>query len=216
MVYKFTSDLLFFVSSGEEENEIIVGTVLQALFESISLLLRGIVEKRTALENLDLILLSIDEIVESLEAITVLVKSVNSKVSVLFTVSPVRHLKDGFTQNQLSKSHLITAIHQVVEPRNNTHYFPSYEIMMDELRDYRFYAEDMIHPNQTAINYIWEKFVNAWISEESKETMKEIKTIQNGLNHRPFNPSSKEHQQFLQSLQVKIKALQKKYSFIDL
>ena len=160
--------------------------------------------------------LSIDEIVESLEAITVLVKSVNSKVSVLFTVSPVRHLKDGFTQNQLSKSHLITAIHQVVEPRNNTHYFPSYEIMMDELRDYRFYAEDMIHPNQTAINYIWEKFVNAWISEESKETMKEIETIQNGLNHRPFNPSSKEHQQFLQSLQVKIKALQKKYSFIDL
>ena len=160
-------------------------------------------------------ILSVDEITESLEAIISLIKSVNKDATVIFTVSPVRHLKDGFAENMQSKSHLIAAIHQILNEQN-VFYFPSYEIMMDELRDYRFYAEDMIHPNQTAINYIWEKFVNAWISEESKETMKEIKTIQNGLNHRPFNPSSKEHQQFLQSLQVKIKALQKKYSFIDL
>jgi len=161
-------------------------------------------------------ILTVDEIVASLEAILVLIKLANPKASVLFTISPVRHLKDGFTQNQQSKSHLISAIHQVVEPRNNTHYFPSYEIMMDELRDYRFYAEDMIHPNQTAINYIWKKFENSWFSDESKVIMKEVSSIQNGINHRAFNPDSNEHQQFLNVLKNRIKKLQEKYPFIDL
>jgi hypothetical protein len=161
-------------------------------------------------------LLSIDEITASLQAIIVLIKSINQKITILFTVSPVRHLKDGFTQNQQSKSHLISAIHQVVEPKKYTHYFPSYEIMMDELRDYRFYAEDMMHPNLIAINYLWEKFSDSWISNDSKETMKEVSTIQNGINHRPFNPKSEEHQQFLEDLQVKVKSLQKKYPFIEL
>ncbi|MFN0728845.1 GSCFA domain-containing protein [Polaribacter gochangensis] len=159
-------------------------------------------------------LLSVDEITESLEAIIALLKSVNQKVNVLFTVSPVRHLKDGFTQNQQSKSHVISAIHQVVEPRNYTHYFPSYEIMMDELRDYRFYEEDMIHPNKTAINYIWEKFSDSWISEDSKETMKEVSTIQNGLNHRPFNSNSEKHQQFLKNLETKKHQLQQQFSWM--
>ncbi len=110
---------------------------------------------------------SVKSIIESLEAIIELIKSVNPKVSILFTVSPIRHIKDGFVENTQSKSHLISAIHQVVEPRNNVHYFPSYEIMMDELRDYRFYAEDMLHPNKIAINYIWECFQKVWISSES-------------------------------------------------
>ena len=160
--------------------------------------------------------LSVDEITESLEAIIALVKSINQKANIIFTVSPVRHLKDGFTQNQQSKSHLISAIHQVAEPKNYTHYFPSYEIMMDELRDYRFYAEDMIHPNKTAINYIWKKFTDSWISEDSKETMKEVSTIQNGIHHRPFNPNSEKHQQFLQRLQINIKKLEDKYPFMNL
>lgn len=160
-------------------------------------------------------LLSVAKITETLEAIIALVKSVNQKANILFTVSPVRHLKDGFIQNQQSKSHLISAIHQVVEPKNYTHYFPSYEIMMDELRDYRFYAEDMIHPNQTAIKYIWEKFTDSWISEDSKETMKEVSTIQNGINHRPFNSESEQHQQFLEGLKSKAKSLQEKHPFID-
>lgn len=159
-------------------------------------------------------LLTIDEITESLDAIILLLKSVNKNVSVAFTISPVRHLKDGFIQNQQSKSHLISAIHQIVEPKNNTHYFPSYEIMMDELRDYRFYAEDMIHPNQTAINYIWKKFTDSWISENSKEMMKEVLTVQNGINHRPFNPNSEEHQQFSESIKRKIVAIKEQYPFI--
>jgi lysophospholipase L1-like esterase len=152
-------------------------------------------------------LLSADEISESLESIIALIKSVNIEVSLLFTVSPVRHLKDGFVENTQSKAQLVSAIHQVVESRSSIYYFPSYEIMMDELRDYRFYAEDMIHPNQTAVNYIWDKFQKVWISKDSSKTMEAVEDVQQGLKHKPFNPNSIAHQQFLQNLEEKQKAL---------
>ncbi|QNM84663.1 GSCFA domain-containing protein [Polaribacter pectinis] len=160
-------------------------------------------------------LLSVDEVSESLEAIIELIKSVNKDINILFTVSPVRHLKDGFIENTQSKSHLIAGIHNVVNPRNKTHYFPSYEIMMDELRDYRFYAEDMIHPNKTAINYIWEKFVATWFSDDSKTTMQEIETIQKGISHRPFNENSDSHKSFLKNLEVKISNIKTKIPNIE-
>ena len=159
-------------------------------------------------------ILSINEIAESLEAISALIRSVNRNASILFTVSPVRHLKDGFVENTQSKAHLISAIHQVIEPRKNSHYFPSYEIVVDELRDYRFYKEDMIHPNKTAIDYIWEKFSIVWMSEMTNKTRKEIETIQKGLSHKPFNLDSKQHQDFLSNLEGKISLLQKEYPFI--
>jgi len=160
-------------------------------------------------------LLTVDEISESLKAIIALIRSVNKSVSILFTISPVRHLKDGFIENQQSKSHLITAIHQVVEPRNNVFYFPSYEIMMDELRDYRFYNEDMVHPNQTAIDYIWEKFRQTWMSDNTIQLMEEIDSIQKGLAHRPFHPNSEQHQEFLKNITTKIKGVQLKFPKID-
>ncbi|NRR91762.1 GSCFA domain-containing protein [Winogradskyella undariae] len=160
-------------------------------------------------------LLSVDQISESLEGIISLVKSINPKVSFLFTVSPVRHTKDGFVENTLSKSHLITAINQVVEPRQHLYYFPSYEIMMDELRDYRFYNADMIHPNQLAIDYIWEKFKTVWLSDEALKTSKIISTIQAKKAHRPFNPNSEAHLVFLQKLQVDIEDLQHEYPFFN-
>ncbi|MBG7630366.1 MAG: GSCFA domain-containing protein, partial [Bacteroidetes bacterium] len=103
-------------------------------------------------------LLTIEDIVASLENICTLIKDLNPSANILFTVSPVRHLKDGFVENAQSKAHLISAIHQVINEKNQLFYFPSYEIMMDDLRDYRFYASDMVHPNQTAIDYIWEQF----------------------------------------------------------
>jgi len=159
-------------------------------------------------------LLSIDETIESLQSIIALLRSVNKKASILFTVSPIRHLKDGFIENTQSKAHLIAAIHQVVEPRHNLYYFPSYEIMMDELRDYRFYAEDMIHPNQTAVNYIWEKFKEVWISKEASETINAVDFIKKGLQHRPFNPNSEAHQKFLKNLEERKILLQKKHSHI--
>lgn len=160
-------------------------------------------------------LLTVEEVSESLEAINSLIKSINPETTIIYTVSPVRHIKDGFIENQRSKAHLLSAIHQVVESRNNTHYFPSYEIMMDELRDYRFYAEDMIHPNQTAIDYIWEKFSEVWFSEETLETMKEVKTIQKGLMHKPFNPNSEAHQLFLKKLQQKKETLLQAFPFMN-
>ena len=159
-------------------------------------------------------LLTVDEIVMSLEAIIALIKSVNPIAKILFTVSPVRHLKDGFVENQQSKSHLITAIHQVINGRNSC-YFPSFEIVMDELRDYRFYAEDLIHPNKTAISYIWERFSTAWITDAAQDTMQEVEAIQRGLNHRPFNEQSEEHQQFLSALQDKIVKLQQQFPIIS-
>ena len=149
-------------------------------------------------------LLSVDEITASLAAIIVLLKAINKNIKILFTVSPVRHLKDGFVENTQSKAHLITAIHNILS-KDYAFYFPSYEIMMDELRDYRFYAQDMIHPNNTAIDYIWEKFADTWFSENSKATIKEVEVIQKGISHRPFNEKSEQHQQFLKKLEIKRK-----------
>jgi hypothetical protein len=160
-------------------------------------------------------ILSVDTISESLEAIILLIKSINKNASILFTVSPVRHIKDGFIENSQSKSHLITAIHQVIDKRKYNYYFPSYEIMMDELRDYRFYAEDMIHPNKTTINYIWEKFMSTWFDVSANSTMKEIDIIQKGMLHKPFNPNSEKHLQFLENLEQKKLKIMREYSFMS-
>ena len=154
-------------------------------------------------------LLSVEEIKASLENICALVKGVNPTVNIIFTVSPVRHLKDGFIENSQSKAHLLAAIHQLIDKRNNLFYFPSYEIMLDDLREYRFYTSDMIHPNNTAINYIWEQFKLVWINDKTTAIQKDVDTIQKGLAHKPFNPNSEQHQQFLEELQQKIKSLEK-------
>ncbi|MBE9575231.1 GSCFA domain-containing protein [Flavobacterium proteolyticum] len=160
-------------------------------------------------------LLSINQIEESLQSIISLIHSVNPNCNFIFTVSPVRHIKDGFAENTLSKAHLIAAIHKTIthHPSPIT-YFPSYEIMMDELRDYRFYAEDMLHPNQTAIDYIWIQFFENYISESVFGLMNEICSIQKGLQHRPFNPNTENHQKFLNQLDLKIKAIKNQYPFI--
>ncbi|WP_281298167.1 GSCFA domain-containing protein [Flavobacterium limnophilum] len=159
-------------------------------------------------------ILSVAIIENSIQNTIDLIQKINPKANIIFTVSPVRHLKDGYVENQLSKSHLISALHSSSFQLPTSSYFPSYEIMMDELRDYRFYAEDMIHPNQVAIDYIWERFSETSISEESHSVMKEVETIQKGLQHRPFNPNSESHQQFLSKLQDKMAKLVSQYSFM--
>ena len=155
-------------------------------------------------------LLSVAQITESLDSSIETIRTINQNTQVVFTVSPVRHLKDGFIENQRSKSHLISAIHQI----KGASYFPSYEIMMDELRDYRFYKTDMVHPSQLAIDYIWEKFKEVWISPQSYPMMEKVDTIQKGLLHRPFNASSEKHQLFLKSLGEKITYLKEEYPFM--
>ncbi|WP_298221131.1 GSCFA domain-containing protein [Flavobacterium sp.] len=156
-------------------------------------------------------LLSIESIQEAIRDAMTLIQSINPKAAIIFTVSPVRHLKDGFTENQRSKAHLIAAIHQMLEAETTAAYFPSYEIMMDELRDYRFYAEDMMHPNATAIEYIWEQFASVSIVSECLAVMEEVESIQKGLAHRPFNPDSASHLKFTAQLQLKIAQLQKRF-----
>ncbi len=162
-------------------------------------------------------LLSAEVIKKSLEAIVSNIKKINSKSSIVFTVSPVRHLKDGFVENQQSKARLISAIQELLSAqieKKTLSYFPSYEIMMDELRDYRFYAEDMIHPNKTAINYIWEKFKEVWISSHAYSTMDEVESIQKGLNHKPFSSESVKYIDFKKNLISRMNMLQEQYEHI--
>jgi hypothetical protein len=160
-------------------------------------------------------LLSVDEIQESIANTLKLIHSLNSNCNIIFTVSPVRHIKDGFVKNQWSKSNLIAALHQVINCQLSTvSYFPSYEIMMDELRDYRFYAEDMLHPSQVAIDYIWKRFKETTVSEIAFSTMDAVETIQKSLQHRAFNPDSESHQKFETNLKAKISKLVAQYPFM--
>ncbi|MHC0442980.1 GSCFA domain-containing protein [Flavobacterium sp. 3-210] len=161
-------------------------------------------------------LLSAEIIQKSIQNTIDLIQTLNPNINFIFTISPVRHIKDGFIENQLSKSHLFTALHQTFDFRLSTFdYFPSYEIMMDELRDYRFYTEDMLHPNQIAIDYIWKLFSENYITEESISVMQEVDEIQKSLRHRSFNPESEQHQKFLAKLQQKINLLGEKLPQIN-
>lgn len=167
---------------------------------------------RIAQQNFNKELLSFKEIEDVFNILTESLLTINPKLKFIFTVSPVRHIKDGFIENQQSKAHLITAVHQFIASQNATNsgtffYFPAYEIMLDELRDYRFYNEDMLHPNSLAINYIWSRFTEGWIDKNASKYFKSIETIQRGLAHRPFNEKSEKHQVFLRDLKEKIEKL---------
>lgn len=131
-------------------------------------------------------------------------------VQILFTVSPVRHTKDGMIENQLSKSKLITAIHEMIDEMDYCHYLPVYEILMDDLRDYRFYKEDMIHPNNQAINYIFEKFGNAYFSDETKDFIKENFKIHKALEHKTNDEKDPKYIEFKEKLNLRIEAQRKK------
>ena len=126
------------------------------------------------------------------------------------TVSPVRHLKDGFVENTVSKAHLLSAVHQLVDGEN-IFYFPAYELMMDELRDYRFYASDMIHPSPLAVSYIWERFLEVYAFAKAQQAAKEVQSIQQSLSHKPFNPDTPQHQRFIENLRSKIANLEEQY-----
>ena len=160
-------------------------------------------------------LLSVAEIEKSIANTLKLIHALNPNCTIIFTVSPVRHIKDGFVENQWSKANIISALHGTFDFRLSTiNYFPSYEIMMDELRDYRFYAEDMLHPNQVAIDYIWKRFMETTISETAFPTMEEVERIQKSLSHKPFNPDSESHLKFESKVREKITKLESQYSFM--
>jgi hypothetical protein len=140
----------------------------------------------------------------------------NPKLKIIFTVSPVRHWKDGAVQNQLSKSTLILAIHQLKNKFENVEYFPAYEIMMDDLRDYRFYADDMLHPSKQAIEYIWDQFSKTYFEKETMEIIDEVSKVLLAKNHRPINPNTENHRKFRERQVKFIDDLSAKYPFINL
>lgn len=159
--------------------------------------------------------LTIDEIVTTYSDILKELHKLNPELQVIFTVSPIRHWKDGAHENNLSKSILLMAIELIKEQYDFIDYFPAYEIQMDELRDYRFYASDMLHPSETAIDYIWEKFSQAYFSAETLQAKTELEQLRITMNHRPIHQASEEYKLFLQSLEKKKKGLMLKYPFLS-
>ena len=132
----------------------------------------------------------------------------------IFTVSPLRHLKDGLHENQLSKAALLLAVDQVCRQFGNVYYFPAYEILLDELRDYRFYKEDMVHPTEQAVRYIWERFADFAIDSKQGPAMKAAAELKRMLKHRPLFPESEAFKRFEQQKEKKIKQLNRDFPSI--
>ncbi len=156
-------------------------------------------------------LLTVKEILTAFEAIKKKLKD----YGVVFTVSPVRHSKDGLHENNLSKSTLHLAINNLVEQNKNYSYFPAYELVVDELRDYRFYKDDLVHPTDLAVNYVWEKFSATYFNEATQNLIGEIQKVKTAANHKPFNFDSEDHQKFIAKQIELMAALSKQYSFLE-
>jgi hypothetical protein len=160
-------------------------------------------------------LLPVEEVLAVLDNMIHRLFMFNPGLRIMFTISPVRHLRDGFVENNRSKAILIQAVHHLVEKFEGLFYFPSYELIIDDLRDYRFYAEDMVHPNYLATSYVWEKFSESCIDEESRKFIKEIAPINAALSHKPFQPDSNAHKLFRQKQVEKLQQLQASYPFLN-
>ncbi|MDR3309213.1 MAG: GSCFA domain-containing protein [Tannerella sp.] len=153
--------------------------------------------------------LTVEEIVGEWSA---LIEGLREGLKIVFSVSPVRHLKDGAHLNRISKAILLLAIQEIVGRfPDRTSYFPAYEIMMDELRDYRFYADDMLHPTAVAVDYVWERFCESYMSDETKAIIKEVEEINRAMNHKVFNSSADSYKMFLEYTRAKVQQLKDKY-----
>lgn len=152
-------------------------------------------------------LLTEEAIVSSFNSFYNNLKRINPKIRIILTVSPVRHLKDTLELNSVSKAVLRVACHQIASQYEDTEYFPAYEMMVDDLRDYRFYKADMLHPSEEAEDYIWEKFMERYFSPELKDFIQQWKTILSAIRHKPFYPQTAGHQQFLRETLKKLEEL---------
>ena len=159
--------------------------------------------------------LTVDEIVEDYSALIKSLRNNNPRLKVILTVSPIRHWKDGANGNNLSKAILLLAVETLNSRLEDVFYFPSYEIVLDELRDYRFFADDMLHPSTQAVDYVWERFSETYFSTETKKLLKEIAKIQQAVAHRPFNREGKEYGRFCELVLNQIATMEKEYLGID-
>ena len=160
--------------------------------------------------------LSVDECADYLQQAVDLLHTQNPEMHIVLTVSPIRYRKYGYHGSQLSKAILLLAVDKVISlhsPLSTLHlnYFPAYEIVNDELRDYRFYQADMLHPSDQAVTYIWERLSDTYLSDEAKSFLKEWAPLKAVLNHKPFNPESEEYQALIDKTMLKVCELQKKY-----
>lgn len=161
--------------------------------------------------------LTVEECADALHEAITLLRQANPKVNVIITVSPIRYAKYGYHGSQLSKAVLLLATDKVIkEEGERVYYFPAYEIVNDELRDYRFYKADMLHPNEQAVEYIWEQLVATCFSAEAKQFLEEWRPIKEALAHRPFNPEAAAYQDFIKKTKEKAKMLELKYPNIEL
>ncbi|NNE25799.1 MAG: GSCFA domain-containing protein [Saprospiraceae bacterium] len=156
------------------------------------------------------------EIREALnEAIEILDAFSTRDIKYILTLSPVRHLKDGMVENNISKASCLIAMHDVVQSHNHVQYFPAYELLMDDLRDYRFYAKDRIHPSDEAIDYVFHKFQETHLDEKDKGLRNKVYKLKQALNHKPFNPDSAQYEAFKQDLLTKMSHLEQTHSFMN-
>ncbi len=160
--------------------------------------------------------LSVEEIVMDYTSLLSGLLSRNPELRVIFTVSPIRHVRDGLHANQLSKATLLLAVDALRHAfPDKVAYFPAYELLLDELRDYRFYAEDMVHPSEVAVRYVWQRFVRACFTAEALLIAGECDDIRKRLSHKPFYPDSEEYKRFLEQIVLKIDQLSGKYPYLD-
>ena len=160
-------------------------------------------------------LLRVDQVILVLATMLDKLGAFNPNIKIIFTISPVRHLREGHISNNRSKAVLIQAVHELIERLPKLQYFPAYELVIDDLRDYRFFAEDLVHPNYYATQYVWEKFVETYFEVETQALMQEIASINLAYQHKPFNANSQQHQLFLQNYYKKIKKMQEQHPSID-
>ena len=160
-------------------------------------------------------LMTTEEVLRTLDNVLYRLFHFNPKLKIIFTISPVRHLREGVVENNRSKAVLIQAVHHLVDKFNKLYYFPAYELVIDDLRDYRFYAEDLVHPNYFATQYVWEKFIEACMDEKTKLLMEEIHSINLAYRHKAFNPGSEQHKKFLASYYNKTKSLRAQHPYLD-
>jgi hypothetical protein len=160
-------------------------------------------------------LISVETTINALKNALQAIQAQNSSLQTIITISPIRHIRDGFVENQQSKATLILTVKQLIEELDKIYYFPSYEIVLDELRDYRFYNTDMVHLSDTALEYVWQKFENTFFEQTTLKTNQQFLKLKKAMQHRPFNPQSKQHQQFLAHQLEIIKKLEVQYPNLD-
>jgi len=159
-------------------------------------------------QNFSKLLLSRKKILDDLDSLFQNLLEFNPGIRIILTVSPVRHIRDSLQSNQVSKSTLRLVCHSADQDYDRVQYFPSYELVLDDLRDYRFYGPDMIHPSEEAVEYIWQKFTDAYFDDELLAFLKVWKSIHNSLEHRAFHQASSRHQQFLRKTLKQLESLQ--------